>query len=161
MLTPNLSGNFSTPTPAGDFSLLFARTWAERLKAQLPVVRAASDKLCSIDRQIEYMEEWSPNESDYELSFRALWAEYMLTVWIADELRRWLVRLADELREDHPLDIPELHKLRNALVHLDEAAFDESGAHAGEKPRKIETCEIFREAGFLYSRGRLSHLCST
>lgn len=124
------------PTLVGDFSLLFARTWAERLQTQLPVVRAASEKLHSIDRQIEYGEEWSPSESDYELAFRALWAECVLTVWIADGLQRWLVCLADELGEKHQAEIPELQKLRNALVHLDEAAFDETGAHAGENEKK-------------------------
>jgi hypothetical protein len=127
-----MSGNFSTPTWAGDFSLLFARTWAERLQAQLPVVRAASQKLHRIDRQIERMEDWSPNESEYEEAFRALWSECVLSVWIADGLHRWLTLLSKELGEEAPPEVPELRNLRNALMHLDEASFDEEGPHAGD-----------------------------
>jgi hypothetical protein len=129
---PDMSGNFSTSTWAGDFSLLFARTWAERLQAQLPVVRAASAKLHRINRQIERMEDWSPSESDYEEAFRALWAECVLTVWIADGLHRWLTLLSKELGEESPPEIPELRNLRNALIHLDEASFDRNGPHAGD-----------------------------
>jgi hypothetical protein len=31
VLTPDMSGNYSTPAWAGDFSLLFTGNWAERL----------------------------------------------------------------------------------------------------------------------------------
>lgn len=110
---------------------MFARAWAERLRAQLPVMRAASERLRLINRQIEYMEEWSPSERDYEQAFRALWTECVLTVWIADGLHRWLVRLARELGEAEPEEIEHLRLLRNALIHLDEAALDEDGPHAG------------------------------
>lgn len=130
-LTPHLSGQFSTPTWAGDHSLLFARAWAERLTTQIEAVRAAARSVELIDRQIEYMEEWSPSELDYDRAFRALWSECVLTVWIADGLDRWLNLLYREIGEEPPAPILHLRHLRNALMHLDEAVFDEAGAHAG------------------------------
>lgn len=130
-LTPHMSGQFSTPSWAGDHSLLFSRAWAERLTTQIEVVRAAAETAQLIDRQIEYMEEWSPSELDYDRAFRALWSECVLTVWIADGLDRWLNLLAREIGEDPPAPIVHLRHLRNALMHLDEASFDQSGAHAG------------------------------
>lgn len=135
MLTPDLSGQFTTPTWAGDHSLLFARAWAERLLLQLPVIRAASRRLSKISRQIEYMEEWSPSEADFEGAFRALWTECVLTVWIADGLHRWLTLLARELGEEKPEEVEFLRDLRNALMHLDEATFDEEGPHTDPKGR--------------------------
>lgn len=114
---------------------MFARAWAERLMAQVPVIQAASAQLRQIDRQIEYMEDWSPSEADYERAFRSLWTECVLTVWIADGVHRWLLRLARELGEVPPEEIEYLRLLRNALMHLDEAALDEEGPHAGSDGR--------------------------
>lgn len=111
---------------------MFSRAWAERLKVQLPVMRLAAERLREVDRQIEFGEVFGPSERDYEQAFRALWSECVLTVWIADGLHRWLVRLARELGEEVPGEIEHLRQLRNALVHLDEAALEEEGAYAGE-----------------------------
>lgn len=129
-LTPDSSNQFLTSSWAGDHSLFFARAWAERLTTQIEAAKTASHRLQEIDRQIEYMEDWSSSESDYESAFRALWVECVLTVWIADGLHRWLGRLAKEIGEDPPTPIPLLRDLRNALMHLDEASLDEEGPYA-------------------------------
>lgn len=134
-LMPDLSGHFSTPTWTGDHSLFFARAWAERLTLQIEVAKTASDRLRNIDWQIERMEEWNPTELDYDAAFRALWTECVLTVWIADGLHRWLVMLANKLGEEPPAPIPNLRQLRNALMHLDAATFDEGGPHADPRAK--------------------------
>jgi hypothetical protein len=116
----------------GRFQLALRAHLGRATAGPVAVVRAASEKLHRIDRQIERMEDWSPSESDYEAAFRALWAECVLTVWIADGLHRWLTLLSNELGEEAPPEVPELRNLRNVLIHLDEASFDQEGPHAGD-----------------------------
>ena len=127
MLTGSLSGNFSTGSAAGDHALLFARTWAERLTAELPAAIHASQRLVDDDRAFERMEDWSPSEDDVALSFRRMWAANAAVVWTGYQAQRWVRRLARELGEEPPAEVPFLKSLRDALEHLDSALFDDTG----------------------------------
>ncbi|MFJ4075959.1 hypothetical protein [Curtobacterium sp. NPDC089991] len=126
-LRVDLGGNLSTGSPAGDHALFFARTWAERLADELPAAISASTALIKDDRAFERMEDWSPSEDDVARSFRRMWAANASVVWTGYQAQRWLRRLARELDEEPPDEVPSLKSLRDALEHLDSALFDDTG----------------------------------
>lgn len=127
MLSGSLSGNLSTGSAASDYVLLFARTWTERLADELPAAISASTRLVEDDRAFGRMEDWSPSEDAVALSFRRMWAANASVVWTGYQAQRWLRRLARELGEEPPEEVPFFKSLRDALEHLDSALFDDTG----------------------------------
>jgi hypothetical protein len=148
MLSGDLSGRFETPTEAGDYSLLFARTWAEKLRAQVVVSKAATATFAKKSRQAEYGEDWSPDELDIERAFRSMWAENVTLIWISHQLEQWLSRLAVELGEEAPKPIDGLRLLRNALEHLNEAEFNDGVAVPGTGRKNPSLRELRDRHGY-------------
>lgn len=128
MIEPQLSGDFSMPDANGDHALMFARAWAERLDAELPSALDAVSAFALKIRQAEYGEDWSPNDREIDAAFRRMWTANVTLVWTAFQVERWTARLAAEADEEVPAPVQYLQDLRNALEHLDEAAFVDGDA---------------------------------
>jgi hypothetical protein len=141
-LGPDLSGGFTTPSEAGDFSLLFSRAWAEKLILQIEASRDAHSIYRRKIRQAEYGEDWSPDDRQIEACFRRLWVENVALVWMAHQLEQWLQRLAVELGEEPAQPLEGLRLLRNALEHLDDAHFEEGAATAGSGTRNRSLSQL-------------------
>jgi transcriptional regulator with PAS, ATPase and Fis domain len=130
----DLSGEFSTQSESGDFVLLFARTWSEKLQTQLKIARSASSKYHEMVRAESHNSESFLREENNSTAFREMWAEKIILVWMAHQLEEWLMKLAQEIGEEPPKRIENLKTLRNSLEHLNEASFD--GLYAIDKDGK-------------------------
>jgi hypothetical protein len=106
-------------------AVMFVRTWAEAVLRQVERARDARNQWQQDDRNWERMEDWSPTEEEVQKSFRRMWAEEHMLVWSAHQLEQWQERLAAEQNAEPPERDPDLKLVRNALEHLNEAAFDD------------------------------------
>jgi hypothetical protein len=111
--------------------LFFIQTWAEEIRDQAPTARAARARHHQLMDQAERGEDWSPDDDVIADQFRKVWAAEATLIWMAAQLDRWLDRYARETGQDAGSHSSALRTLRNALEHLDGAAFDGGHAIAG------------------------------
>lgn len=118
------------PTQAEETARHFVRVWAEAVIRQARRARdirqAGADNWRAHDRG----EDFAPSPHELELDFRTQWAEEHLLVWSAHQLERWRGRLARERGETPPPENQDLKLARDALEHLDEAAFVDDAARS-------------------------------
>lgn len=136
---------------------MFVRTWAEAVLRQVKRARDARTQWRTDDRNWERMEDWSPTEEDVQKSFRRMWAEEHMLVWTAYQLEQWQERLALEQGVEPPTRDHQLRLVRNALEHLNEAAFDDFKAvvPSTASPRQSRA---LRELGGLAISSKVSGL---
>lgn len=140
MINIGSDGTFYMADPHNDHLLVFAQTWAEQLERQLRALREARGSVDSFptgegpDFNFGYDGQYTPG-------FRHLWAQSVITIWIADTLDRWITELHKVLGAGG-WETPEyLRGLRNTLLHLDESRLDEHGASANKDLRRRQSIE--------------------
>jgi hypothetical protein len=118
------------PTEAEETARHFVRVWAEAVIRQARRTREARQVSADNARAHDRGEDFSPGSEHLELDFRTQWAEEHLLVWCAHQLERWRGRLARERGEEPPPENQNLKLARDALEHLDEAAFADDEARS-------------------------------
>lgn len=115
----------------------FVDVWADEVRRLVPQVKELREAHDRDSRAMDYGEDWSPDEHDMYASWRRLWAAQHHLVWAANQLERWVSRLATERGTPVPEPDAVLADLRNALEHLDEAVLDDDHAlaSAGDNPK--------------------------
>ncbi|HRP99119.1 MAG TPA: hypothetical protein PK781_01515 [Terrimesophilobacter sp.] len=114
-----------------DAMLFFIRTWAEEVRDQVPIARAARARHHQLMDQAERGEDWSPDDATIAGQFRTVWAAEAKLIWMAAQLDRWLARYARETGQEADSVPSPLRTLRNSLEHLDCADFTAGHAIAG------------------------------
>ncbi|MCZ2818015.1 hypothetical protein [Modestobacter sp. VKM Ac-2984] len=117
-------------TSAQESAQWFVDLWADEVRSLVHDVRADRQRLDELDRAYE-RGEWTITEHDLMACGRRLWARQHHLVWAANQLERWVRRLAKEQGQPEIPADPELTALRDALEHLDDAVLDDDTASAG------------------------------
>lgn len=102
---------------------MFARSWAEAVLARLSELKRVRAEDDAVAKAYDQLEEWAPGPDEMARSFRKLWSAEHTMIWTAFQLERWTRRLAHERGLPEPVEDPVLKLARNALEHLDDAAF--------------------------------------
>lgn len=121
------------PTESEETARHFVRVWAEAVIRQARRTREARKDSADNSRAYDLAEDFSPGLEQLELDFRTQWPEEHLLVWCAYQLERWRGRLARERGEEPPPENQDLKLARDALEHLDEAAFADDEARSPAK----------------------------
>lgn len=124
MVEPRLDGSFRTNSVNGDYALLFARAWSERLEGELAASVEATRSLDAMWRAYDHGDDWI-DQFALDKAFRTKWSADATVIWTARHVDRWTAKLAQMTGQPEPVPVPALRTLRNALEHLDEAVFDE------------------------------------
>lgn len=124
---------YPDPSPEGEEAAHhFVQQWAEAVIRQAHRTRQARKDSAANSRAYDLAEDFSPPLEQLQDDFRTQWAEEHLLVWCAHQLERWRARLAHERGEELPPENKSLKLVRDALEHLDEAAFTEDTARSPE-----------------------------
>jgi hypothetical protein len=118
------------PSEAEETARHFVRVWAEAVIRQARRARDARQFSAEGWRAHDRGDHFASSSHELELDSRIQWAEEHLLVWSAHQLERWRGRLARERGETPPPENQELKLVRDALEHLDEAAFVDDEARS-------------------------------
>ncbi|WP_333773362.1 hypothetical protein [Streptomyces sp. IBSBF 3136] len=124
---------YPDPSPEGEETARhFVQQWAEAVIRQAHHTRQARKDSAANSRAYDLAEDFSPPLEQLQADFRTQWAEEHLLIWCAHQLERWRGRLAHERGEELPPENKALKLVRDALEHLEEAAFTERAARSPE-----------------------------
>ncbi|WP_432020918.1 hypothetical protein [Streptomyces sp. 1222.5] len=122
---------YPDPSPEGEEAARhFVQQWAEAVIRQAHRTRQARKDSAANSRAYDLAEDFSSPLEQLQADFRTQWAEEHLLTWCAHQLERWRARLAHERGEELPPENKALKLVRDALEHLDDAAFTEDAARS-------------------------------
>jgi hypothetical protein len=97
--------------------------WARAVQRDAHTYYIVAMKAAWIDRAIDYAEDWSPSEASLSDAIEDVWVLGYHVVLAAYQMERWLKVWLQSRGQSVPRDDAALRTLRNALEHLDDAAF--------------------------------------